>query len=709
MKITPLLIFFTLLFLFLLSILVYRTFQTWRSEGFISFKQDKNPLSNILIPPYSTTKPVMKIYDNFYFDQTNYNLIEVNGTAYNNASTIIGNIDDTGSTINNIFVVSPCTNGSCIGKSVSGTNSTDFSLSQLQLPTVTTPWSYISQTPSSTTDSYEIFFIPIPQINTVISYIANLTVMKSLMVLKIKTELEDAYFVSDPSFKGMTTPNIIDNDPNNGNMVIEPFYDPVQQVYQISTLVKFDYTTFNLLVKSSDGRSLSIYDYSKNQTISSQNVEKETHTKINVSNSFSPWTVVDQNNNLIVYIPVNNDYTLILILQINNNQLSLYKSVTFQRNIGLQYINGSTPTPAITPVPTTPSPATASPTTASPTTTAVPTSTQTASPISDAQAQCYLDRYPDLQNALGATNIAQSKIHWTSYGYKEGRDISCPLGTGSGTNPSVGYGCGNSGSLSITTPSQFTPSPGSCSTATPSASDPISNYYNTGFNVNDYVPKTSLIPPVSCPNGICSKCTNSSDPNSCSTCGGITTGIAINTPSPITEIPPILTLPTIAPLVLPTIPTLPSLPTLDLSNNLQLSTTFNLQDSSANLVSLENGGNLSKSIVNGASNLFNNVGSLLNSIPSSYTSSQQSQENESSNPTQNLFNNPGPSEVQYLNTTGLMSNEVGLSGRGQNLNQRSQYFGKQNQKPNLSSQYGAQSGESSIFIPITSDFSKFSK
>lgn len=46
--------------------------------------------------------------------------------------------------------------------------------------------------------------------------------------------------------------------------------------------------------------------------------------------------------------------------------------------------------------------------------------------LSDQQAQCYLNRYTDLQSAFGATNIAAAKTHWVQFGKKEKRDWSCP-------------------------------------------------------------------------------------------------------------------------------------------------------------------------------------------------------------------------------------------------------------------------------------------
>ena len=47
--------------------------------------------------------------------------------------------------------------------------------------------------------------------------------------------------------------------------------------------------------------------------------------------------------------------------------------------------------------------------------------------INDQEAQCYLNRYPDLQRQFGATNIAAAKTHWIQYGKNEKRDKSCPV------------------------------------------------------------------------------------------------------------------------------------------------------------------------------------------------------------------------------------------------------------------------------------------
>ena len=46
--------------------------------------------------------------------------------------------------------------------------------------------------------------------------------------------------------------------------------------------------------------------------------------------------------------------------------------------------------------------------------------------ISDCEAQCYLNRYADLKNALG-NDIARAKQHWTDWGRHEGRNPTCAV------------------------------------------------------------------------------------------------------------------------------------------------------------------------------------------------------------------------------------------------------------------------------------------
>jgi hypothetical protein len=45
--------------------------------------------------------------------------------------------------------------------------------------------------------------------------------------------------------------------------------------------------------------------------------------------------------------------------------------------------------------------------------------------INDESAQCYLNRYPDLQRAFGKTNVGKAKQHYNQHGRREKRNPNC--------------------------------------------------------------------------------------------------------------------------------------------------------------------------------------------------------------------------------------------------------------------------------------------
>lgn len=51
------------------------------------------------------------------------------------------------------------------------------------------------------------------------------------------------------------------------------------------------------------------------------------------------------------------------------------------------------------------------------------------SSLTDEQAQCYLNRYSDLQDSYGLTNIEAAKKHWITHGVHENRNYKCESGS----------------------------------------------------------------------------------------------------------------------------------------------------------------------------------------------------------------------------------------------------------------------------------------
>jgi len=74
-KLTPLLLFLLILFVLVLSNVICKRYLN--VEGFVSFQKSKAVLDSVLLPQYSATNQVTKIYDNLFFDTKNGNVIEV--------------------------------------------------------------------------------------------------------------------------------------------------------------------------------------------------------------------------------------------------------------------------------------------------------------------------------------------------------------------------------------------------------------------------------------------------------------------------------------------------------------------------------------------------------------------------------------------------------------------------------------------------------
>ena len=74
----------------------------------------------------------------------------------------------------------------------------------------------------------------------------------------------------------------------------------------------------------------------------------------------------------------------------------------------------------------------------------------------------------------------------------------------------------------------------------------------------------------------------------------------------------------------------------------------------------------------------------------------------------NIGYTPTPDNMIRKDANGLMSGAINMSVKNQIPNQRNQYYPSQ-QPANYMTQYGAQSAQTSQFIPITSDFSQFAK
>ena len=343
------------LFLILLIVLVIVTLMCkWcksNMEGFIAYKHDVTELDKITLTQYSPgTNELYKIYDNTFFDNKNGNLVEVEGSAYDeNATPAVGN-DDTGVTISKIHIAPR------IGNSIRSyeiTSPTDT----LPEPETSIQNSYNSRVYKSrgtTTDSYYSFIMPWHE-NT---YIHMMNMSSSTATPPIPQNISTSAFTYNSSaitfdllnsdMSGITESRN-DSSSDNNKMVLEPLYNSERKLYQISQFVHYDISNSNLLITTGDNenKTIKVHDRSGNSTLSltasgTDNTEATTNgdDETIANTAFRSKIIPDiSGQNMVLYVP-NAQKTLVALIHYNNsNNLDLRNVCRFTPN-GLD--NGET-------------------------------------------------------------------------------------------------------------------------------------------------------------------------------------------------------------------------------------------------------------------------------------------------------------------------------------------------------------------------------
>jgi len=312
-KLTPFVLFLLLLIVLVISVVFGKIVST---EGFVSFAQSTPSMQTITIPQYSAANSVYKLYDNVFFDNTNSNLIEVDGTTYS------GNVDVNGSSITTTYVTSRDGTSSVYQTQLQGNSVIPQSTDKSVISSTSASYkSWIYPTQSKNTDSYTVFYMPW-MTDTYIHILDNTS----------KMNIETAMFsgnqttVTPINAPIGITGYVADSDMNNGKMVTDSFYDPSKQLFQISKYVKFDISNANLVIQKGDSsnKSLTIYDRYGNAT-SVLNANQISNTGSNITNvTFKPFMVVDAcGQYMVLYIPKGQN-TMISLIQYSDGTLSSF-------------------------------------------------------------------------------------------------------------------------------------------------------------------------------------------------------------------------------------------------------------------------------------------------------------------------------------------------------------------------------------------------
>jgi hypothetical protein len=446
-KFTPFILFLILLIVLVISIVLGNRFMDrhFNKEGFIAFAQNKNPIEEVSIPQYSSTKLVNKLDDNLFFDLTNGNLNNVYVTERDGRDTIIYNANNS-----NLFNFDSSYNP----KQTNSVVKQDTPSSQINsVGSSYSTWLYNSNCLNTTKTNT---FYSSWDTSTFISVFTNNG--------KQWNFTNNFYFtnnsanvnsnISDPLF---ITSFLPDTDTKNNTMVIDPLYDNSRQIYQLSKNVKYDIQNGNLIIISNGAAK--IYDRNKNIVTNSG--------EISVPNvSFNPWNIIDEDGqNYILYIQNGTNTLIELVSFLDNTQskLTLRNIKHFTPNGSINETGTVTPVvPAVTtPVP---SPAVTTPVPSPPAVTTPVPSTPVPSPPAPAVPA------PAVANDLSYNkmdSVISEYFKWYWY-WKSSASASddnsdyilktqivppvcpsCPMCTGDSCSNSVCTNCGGNGGSGI--------------------------------------------------------------------------------------------------------------------------------------------------------------------------------------------------------------------------------------------------------------------
>jgi len=325
-KFTPFILFLILLIVLVISILLGNRFMDrhFNKEGFIAFAQNKNPVDEVSIPQYSSTKLVKKLHDNLFFDSTNGNLIELDASAISGTS-----YDSNGTTINNVYVterdgrdtiIYRANNSNLFNFDSSSTNSsetndvikqdTESSKINSMFSSYST-WLYNSNCLNTTKTN--TFYSSWDTSTFITVFTNNGTQWNFTNNFHFANNSANVNSnISDPLFIRNFLP---DTDTKNNTMVIDPLYDNSRQIYQLAENVKYDIQNGNLIIISNGAAK--IYDRNKNIVTNSGG--------ISVPNvSFNPWNIIDEDGqNYVIYMQNGTNTIIELVSFLDNTQSKL--------------------------------------------------------------------------------------------------------------------------------------------------------------------------------------------------------------------------------------------------------------------------------------------------------------------------------------------------------------------------------------------------
>ena len=267
----------------------------------MNFAADSAPVGVVTIPQYTSSRGVIKLYDNLFFDKVNANLIEVDSNTYKGKLSGAlpspdGNVDMTGNTIANVYV-------STRANVMNTYPATSTVASESNISTISTSYDAFDYTTKcAKTDTYQLFYIPwdTKTVVAVVPSVAgnNISVFNYMFGNTADCPIQMAQSsIPVQNLKATAA----DNDANNNTYVTDEYYDSAKKVYQLSKYVKFDPTNAYLLIRGE--KSLDIYSRSSTPSLSNYSkVGQVSNTPSAVANtSYGSMVFTDNYQNVVSY------------------------------------------------------------------------------------------------------------------------------------------------------------------------------------------------------------------------------------------------------------------------------------------------------------------------------------------------------------------------------------------------------------------------
>ena len=375
LEISPLILFLLILLLLALSVYFGKLLQIKDTglESFINYNYSTPLQTTAVVSDYSPN-PIIKLYDNVYFDSSNGNIVKLISAAYGSGNLNAINVcarDGQGCTTpqtlplsaplsqSNIPTMSSSYSNFVIGSNLYNKNGINTELSSASYGS-NTNYTYFSRNivfyVSWKTDTY------LHVIDTMVNGQSPYSALSCYIPAygTPTTRYYDANAAS-PGSLGKSSSIVLNdignmyNSPTDGNLVKIEFYDPSKNLCQICPNVFFDSQNGSLVVAQLVNPGVYIYPrplgttYVDPTPIQMMNGQTASNTSTSIpttSPAYYPWyTITPDNNYLVMYVGLGQN-TLIYVVGVQNGSYSIIKTYRFLANGNIDN-NGTISIPAI--------------------------------------------------------------------------------------------------------------------------------------------------------------------------------------------------------------------------------------------------------------------------------------------------------------------------------------------------------------------------